>query len=126
MIANIMIVAAGSALGGVLRYLAGYISRLHPAPLPYSTLAVNIIGSFIIGLGAVALAGSERGRLLWLTGFCGGFTTFSAFSLETLELTMQGSGGRALGIANIALNVILSIGACWGGYALAMRYLKGS
>ena len=118
-----MIVAAGSAFGGILRYLVALLGRSHPAPLPYWTLGVNVIGSFLIGLGAVALSGSERGRLLWLTGFCGGFTTFSAFSLETLEL-LQGSG-RGWGIANIILNLLLSIGACWGGYAIGIRHLKG-
>jgi CrcB protein len=116
MITNILIVAAGSAAGGVLRYLVSYLCRAHPAPLPYWTLAVNVIGGFCIGLGAAMLMGSERGKLLMLTGFCGGFTTFSAFSLETLELFQTGAAAWAM--ANIGLNVVLSIGSCWGGYAM--------
>jgi CrcB protein len=113
MISNILIVAAGSAVGGVLRYLVSYAFRTHPAPLPYWTLAVNVIGGFVIGLTAATLIGSERTRLLVITGFCGGFTTFSAFSLETLELFQSGASGW--GMANIALNILLSIGACWAG-----------
>lgn len=119
MVANIMIVAAGSAVGGVLRYLVSYIARSYPAPLPYWTLIVNVLGGFAIGIGAALLSGSERGRLLLITGFCGGFTTFSAFSFETLELFQSGASGWAL--TNIALNVVLSIGACWGGMWLATR-----
>ncbi len=119
MFLNIMTVAAGSAVGGVLRYLVAYLSRGYPAAFPYWTLLVNVGGGFLIGLGAVLLSDSERGRLLLATGFCGGFTTFSAFSLETLELIGEDAGGLAL--ANIALNVILSIGACWAGSALGTR-----
>lgn len=119
MFTNIMIVAAGSAVGGVLRYMASYLSRNVHAPLPFWTLGVNVVGGFLIGAAAVTLAGSERWRLLAVTGFCGGFTTFSAFSFETLELFRQGAGAWA--VANVALNVVLSIGACWAGYALCAR-----
>lgn len=120
MISNILIVAAGSAFGGVLRYLVAHVSRGLPARLPYWTLAVNVVGSLLIGMGAAAFAGSERSRLLLLTGFCGGFTTFSAFSFETLELFQREAPGWAL--ANIAANVVLSLLACWAGWAIASRH----
>ncbi|MBS1912418.1 MAG: fluoride efflux transporter CrcB [Bacteroidetes bacterium] len=119
MILNLLIVAAGSAIGGMLRYLAAVGGRAYPAPLPYWTLGVNLIGGFVIGAAAVTLTSSERTRLLVITGFCGGFTTFSAFSLETLELFREGA--YAWAFVNILLNIILSILACWGGYALFSR-----
>ena len=119
MLVNLLTVAAGSAAGGVLRYFIAYLNRSSPSPLPWWTLLVNVAGGFIIGMAAVLMAESERGRLLLMAGFCGGFTTFSAFSLETLALMQSGSSGLAL--VNILLNVILSIAACWAGSALALR-----
>lgn len=119
MLVNLLTVAAGSAAGGMLRYLIAHLTRTSPSPLPWWTLLVNVAGGFIIGMAAVLMAESERGRLLLMAGFCGGFTTFSAFSLETLALMQDGSSGLAL--LNILLNVILSIAACWAGSALALR-----
>lgn len=88
---NILLVALGSAAGGIARYLVG---TLIPAVcgFPLATLSVNIAGSFLIGLisGLMArLAGgasAEALRLVLVVGFCGGFTTFSTFSNETLRL----------------------------------------
>lgn len=86
---NILLVAVGGAIGSLLRYGC---SRLWNSPaFPYGTLAVNIIGSFLIGLLFAVLSkqADEQKRLLLITGFCGGFTTFSAFSLEGLQLLQQ-------------------------------------
>lgn len=124
MLLNILAVAAGSAAGGVLRYLVAYISRGYPGQFPYWTLLVNVVGGFIIGLAALLLSDSERGRLLLMTGFCGGFTTFSAFSLETIALMERGQ--TVLAMSNIALNVLLSIGACMAGSAVGEKVLNGA
>src|SRR4051794_27315246 len=95
-------VALGSALGGVARFWAsGVIASRFGAAFPFGTLVVNITGCFIIGLFA-GLTGSE-GRLpapaniraFLMVGICGGYTTFSAFSLQTLDLARTGDWLRA-------------------------------
>ena len=124
-------VAAGSVLGGVARYLVSLVI-LSGSPLPWATLFVNVTGSFIIGFYA-ALSGPD-GRLLAgapqrqfvMTGFCGGYTTFSTFSLETFGLLQAGDVRTAL--ANIAISVGASLLAVWLGHILAARLnrVKGS
>jgi fluoride exporter len=124
-------VAAGSVLGGVARYLASLAIQLGP-PFPWATLFVNVTGSFIIGFYA-ALSGPD-GRLFAsapqrqfvMTGFCGGYTTFSTFSLETFRLLHAGDERTAL--ANIAASIAASLLAVWLGHILAGRInrLKGS
>lgn len=86
-------VAVGGALGSVLRYLCTLLVQS-----PWATLAVNLLGSFLIGACAPLLASNEQPllRLLLVTGILGGFTTFSAFSLDTLQLLQLGEWGRAL------------------------------
>jgi len=88
---NILWVGCGGALGSITRYLVQkYISHLYPHPFPLGTLIVNIFGCFLIGL----LYGAANKydyftppfRLFLMTGFCGGFTTFSAFTLESMQL----------------------------------------
>ncbi len=113
-------VAAGGAAGAALRYAAttlvhGWLGR----GFPWGTLSVNVLGSFLIGLAFVWLSAwdGERAvnaRLLLLTGVLGGFTTFSAFSLETLALLEAGEPLRA------AANVAVSVLACLGAVALGM------
>ena len=124
-------VAAGSVLGGVARYLASLAIQLGP-PFPWATLFVNVTGSFIIGFYA-ALSGPD-GRLFAsapqrqfvMTGFCGGYTTFSTFSLETFRLLQAGDARSAL--ANIAASVGASLLAVWLGHIWASRInrVKGS
>jgi fluoride exporter len=86
---NLLLVALGGALGSVLRY--GCSRLLNGPAFPFGTLAVNLIGSFLIGLlwAAFTKETDEPRRLLLIAGFCGGFTTFSAFSLEGLQLLQQ-------------------------------------
>lgn len=117
-------VAIGSALGGVARYAcSGVIARTIGEVFPWGTLAVNVIGSFIIGFFNT-LTGPD-GRLLVGTtarqfvmiGFCGGYTTFSSFSLQTLNLVQDGDWLRA--IANINLSVALCLVAVWLGHIAA-------
>lgn len=118
-----LLVAAGSAVGGVLRFLvSGLVARAAGEVFPLGTLTVNVLGSFAIGL-FLALTGPD-GRLLvdprlrqaFTLGVCGGFTTFSSFSVQTLALLRDGAWALA------ALNVVASVGLCllavWAGWAL--------
>ncbi len=124
---NIFLVAAGGCAGSACRYLAVlYVERRLPANFPYGTLAVNIAGSFILGVVLAWLAGrsspgSEQWRLLLGTGFCGGFTTFSAFAADNLLLLDQKS--PALAILYISLSVVAGVLAVWVGYTVAKALL---
>ena len=114
MITPVISVALGGAIGAVLRYLIGLA-----VAFPIGTLAVNVIGSFAIGLLWVLLA--TRGLQHWLpfvmTGLLGGFTTFSAFSLDTMRLVEAGRVSAAGGY--VLASVILSLAACALGLWLA-------
>ncbi|MBR0652133.1 hypothetical protein GXW78_20930 [Roseomonas terrae] len=115
---TIALVALGGAAGSVLRYLTSVLALdwLGPA-FPWGTLAVNAIGSFVIG--AVAGADVEgQARLLLVAGFLGGFTTFSAFSLEA---TMLWDRAPALSIAYVAASVLLGATLCLAGFWLFRR-----
>ena len=118
---NILIVAAGGAAGSVTRHLVGTASlRLFGAGFPVGTLIVNILGSFLMGVFIELLAlrfnASEQLRLLVATGFLGGFTTFSAFSLDFITLWQRGETVAALAYAGIS--VVASLLALAGGLAL--------
>lgn len=115
-------VAAGSALGGVGRYLIGEAIPLRSATgFPYATLTVNVVGCFAAGfIASLALAQSDFSpttRAFLLTGICGGFTTFSAFSLETVRMVEAGASGRAAGY--VAASLVLGVMAVVGGMGLA-------
>ena len=115
---TLAMVGFGGALGAMLRYLTGVlILRLvGHGPFPVAILTVNVIGSALMGLFVVAAA--HRGLTplspLIMTGFLGGFTTFSAFSLETVTLLERGAIGAAA--AYVSLSVLLSV----GGLALGL------
>jgi CrcB protein len=104
----VLLIGIGSFLGGICRYYSQQVvSKFFPSPLPYGTLAVNIVGCFLIGL---IFGLSDRGnilnsewRLFLTTGFCGGFTTFSTFSYESINLLRDGE------FFMLALYVVLSI-----------------
>jgi len=115
------VVAMGGLLGSVARFwLGGAVQRINASDFPIGTLAVNVLGSFLIGL--VMAASLERGtpgpttRLFLTVGFCGGFTTMSTFSYETLALLRDGQTAFALG--NIAASVVGGLAAAWLGYTL--------
>ena len=115
-------VALGGALGAMLRYgLSGWLHSATGWLFPIGTLAVNILGSFIIGLVLELSAGrylfSPEARLLLTTGFCGGLTTFSTFSYETVALLEEQQWGPAAG--NVLLNVAVCFIAAYLGAALA-------
>jgi CrcB protein len=108
-------------MGSVARYwVSGAVHRLSGSGFPVGTLAVNVLGSFVIGfVMALALereAVGPNARLFLTVGFCGGFTTMSTFSYETLALIRDGQAGFAL--ANVAVSVGASLAATWLGYAL--------
>ncbi len=118
-------VAVGGALGSVLRFaMTVWLDPMSRA-FPLGTLAVNVSGSFAITfLGTLTLPNgqaplTEGWRLALLVGLCGGFTTFSSFSLQTLDLARAGMPWRAL--ANIALSVCLCLGSAAVGYYLGSR-----
>jgi CrcB protein len=118
-----MWIAIGSALGGVARYwLTGFVAILIGPQFPWGTILINIIGSFVIGffgtLTAHRFPVSFEMRAFVMVGLCGGFTTFSAFSLQTLELARFGRWLEAGG--NIVLSVVLCLLAVWAGHALGV------
>lgn len=117
-----LLVSLGAAFGGAARYwLSNYIYKFLPAVFPYGTLSVNIIGSFIIGI--IIFYFDERNLIssnlkVFLTvGFCGGFTTFSTFSLETINLFRDSQIG--LGILNIFLSLFLCLLGIYLAYLLS-------
>jgi CrcB protein len=116
-------VALGGALGSLARFwLAAAIAVLTGPRLPWGTLLINVLGSFVIGLvAAVTLLPARVAmhpdvRVFLMVGICGGFTTFSAFSLQTLELLQSGAVGAALGYMTGSL--LLCVGAVWVGWLL--------
>ena len=116
-------IALGGALGSVARYWCAVLAAPLSRELPWGTIGINIAGSFAIALFGTLTAESGRhplpdtARLFFMVGICGGFTTFSSFSLQTLDLLRGGAPGRAL--ANIMLSVVLCLGAVMLGYLLA-------
>jgi len=120
--ARALVVGAGGFLGASLRYvLGGLVHRVVAPEFPWATFLINVCGCFLIGV--LAILAEERGpigpggRLFWLVGVLGGFTTFSTFGYETLSLAREGSHGLAL--ANAAGQVVLGLVAVWAGVAVA-------
>ena len=116
---NILLVGFGGFIGSVLRYLAsGYVQQSTKSiDFPYGTLVVNVVGCFIIGF--LAQLAEDRGvftsesRIFVFTGFLGGFTTFSSFGNETLNLARDSQMLNAF--ANVGANVVLGLFAVWLG-----------
>lgn len=118
MIKNILLVGLGGGIGSVLRYAATLLTGFKK--FPYATLSVNIIGSFIIGLVLAISMKDEHfannWKLFLATGICGGFTTFSAFSMENMQLMQNGK--TSIAFLYIVLSVVLGIAATFSGYQL--------
>jgi CrcB protein len=118
-------VTIGGALGSLARYAISVWALPVSRDLPWGTIGINILGSFIIGFfGTLTLAQgrypvAENLRLFVMVGFCGGFTTFSSFSLQTLDLIRGGAMLRAG--ANIALSVALCVAAVALGHFIAAQ-----
>lgn len=117
-------VALGGAIGTAARYwLSGVVAQSFGETFPWGTLIINVTGSFVIGFFA-ALTGPDgrlfvgsNARQFVMIGMCGGYTTFSSFSLQTLNLANSGEWFRA--IANVGLSVMLCLIAVWAGVVLA-------
>ena len=107
----IALVLLAGAAGALLRFLT-----VRVIAVPWAVLAVNVLGSFVGGV----LIGATTGdlRLILLTGFCGGLTTFSSFSVETVQLVLEGRARRAL--VSVGLNLVLGVGAAALGFALML------
>ena len=117
---HIAFVVLGSAVGGILRYMMSlYFIAKGFNKFPWATLSVNLFGCFLIGAIYAISEKSSQGeniKLLLATGFCGGFTTFSAFAMENLQLIKLGA--TTLAITYIALSVLLGILLAFIGYFL--------
>lgn len=118
-------VLLGSAIGGLLRYLVGIWTVPVSGGFPTGTLLINVLGSFVIGFfGTLTLHGgrhpaSENLRLFVMVGLCGGFTTFSSFSLQTFDLLRSGHWARAL--TYVVLSSTLGLTAVAAGHYAAMQ-----
>jgi CrcB protein len=122
--ANYLWIALGGALGTIGRYwCSGFVARVIGETFPWGTIAVNVVGSFIIGFAATIMGPDGRmfvgttSRQFVMVGFCGGYTTFSSFSLQTLNLMNDGEWLRAA--SNVGLSVALCFIAVWVGHILA-------
>ncbi|MEX1239152.1 MAG: fluoride efflux transporter CrcB [Cyclobacteriaceae bacterium] len=119
----ILLIGLGSFVGGLSRYYSQQIiTKFFPSPLPYGTLTVNIAGCFLIGL---ILGLSDRGnivtpewRLFLTTGFCGGFTTFSTFSYESINLLRDGE------FLYLSIYVVLTVIVCLASTYLGLLIIK--
>jgi len=120
-VSRTLLVAFGGMLGSIARYwLAGVIQRLDGVEFPFGTLGVNVLGSFIVGV--VMALSLERGtlppnaRIFLAIGLCGGFTTMSTFSYETMALLRDGQA--ILGLGNVAATLIACLVAVWLGQVI--------
>lgn len=117
----VLAVALGGALGSLGRYfVVGQATRWFGIAFPWGTLTVNVVGGLVIGLLAETMAlkwsVTQEMRLFLITGVLGGFTTFSAFSLEVVALIERGEMGSA--VSYVVASVLLSVGAVFVGIAL--------
>jgi CrcB protein len=124
MITTYLWVAVGGALGSMARFwLGALVVELLGPQFPWGTILINILGSFIIGFFGTFTGPSGRmivsfnARAFVMVGICGGFTTFSAFSLQTLDLARENHWAQAGG--NVVLSVVACLIAVWAGHALA-------
>lgn len=123
MLMNYLLVAIGSAIGGMARYgTAQAVNSVWKEPFPLAIFLINVIGSFAIGSFAHWLTNTQDEamqnniKLILMIGVCGGYTTFSTFSLETLSLLK--SGQTLIALSYIAASVVLCVGATALGYKL--------
>jgi CrcB protein len=122
---NLLLVGLGGALGAIARYLlSGFV--LHQTEdwkFPLPTFLVNVVGCLVAGIltGLVIRAGdfSQPTRIFLFTGILGGFTTFSAFGVETVHLLRDGHFGIA--VLYVGLSVVVGLGVLWGSLELTMR-----
>lgn len=119
-LAALGLIALGGALGSVVRALVG--EAIPAGRLPWATIAVNVAGSLLIGALLARFASfspgeTARAHSFWVIGVCGGFTTFSTFSWQTIDQMQKGNWGAA--VANVLVSVVFCLGATWLGWRLA-------
>jgi fluoride exporter len=124
MISIYLWIAVGGAFGSMARFwLATYVAEILGPQFPWGTILINIVGSFVIGFFATLTGPGGRflaslnTRAFVMVGICGGFTTFSAFSLQTLDLARESRWLQAGG--NVVLSVVACLIAVWAGHILA-------
>ncbi len=128
--ATCLIVMLGGALGTLARYVISVLALPVSRDLPWGTIGINVTGSLLIGFfGTLTLAQgrypvSENIRLFVMIGFCGGYTTFSSFSLQTLDLLRSGAVVRAL--VNIVASVVMCVCAVAVGHLVAAHFNDGA
>ena len=123
---KLTLIFLGSGIGGVCRYaLSGWVQKFGNATFPLGTLVVNVVGCFLIRFLTAGLSGRllirEEHRIALVVGILGGFTTFSAFGIETFAFVNDGQYLRAA--LNIVLSVVIGLVAVWAGYRLAESWL---
>ncbi len=119
-LSTVLAVALGGAVGSVARYLTTLAFAPVAASFPFATFVVNVVGAFLIGVFARLFGGADADpvlRLALTTGLCGGFTTFSAMSAETVTLVQQGRAGRAA--LYVAISLALGFAATAAGLMVA-------
>lgn len=125
---NYLLIAVGAACGGILRFwISGFVQKASTAGFPVGTLTVNVAGSFVLGFIIFAFDARElispELKLMLTVGLCGGFTTFSTFSYETIALLQDSS--YLLALINISLNLFLTLFAVVLSYFLAKLITGG-
>lgn len=131
---NVLIVFVGSGLGGLFRYLlSSLINEWAKVDFPFAILSINIIGCFLAGfflsyINSRLLWLEESFRLLLMVGFLGGFTTFSAFSLDCLSLLKNGNPSRAVFylVLTVSLSLIFTVFGAWLGTILSTPSLQSN
>jgi|SRR5690606_9748475 len=121
MLKAILIVGLGGGIGSILRYLASVVSEKYfHSTFPWATFAVNIVGCLLVGMlwGYFAKKQFDDSavQLLFITGFCGGFTTFSAFALENVKMVQ--SGNTAGMLVYVLSSILIGLLAVWTGLAI--------
>ena len=120
MIKSLLLVGAGGALGSIVRYGVSMLFAHFAVASHWATLLVNVVGSFLIGIAIPLLSGGAH--LFAVVGFCGGFTTFSTFSYQALQLFQAGE--RFAAVVYVAVSLVVSVLMVLFGIYLAGKFVK--